>query len=54
MKIKTIYLVTSNNVVTGGVEATYQLYYILKQLNKNVKILLITRTKKYWELYFYV
>lgn len=39
--INTIYLVTSNDVVTGGVEATYQLYYKLKQIGKNVKILLM-------------
>jgi hypothetical protein len=39
--MKTIYLTTSNNVVTGGVEATYQLYYTLKQLGKNPKLLLM-------------
>lgn len=39
--IGTIYLTTSNNVVTGGVEATYQLYYTLKQLGKQVKLLLL-------------
>jgi hypothetical protein len=37
----TIYLTTSNNVVTGGVEATYQLYYILKRLGFNSKLLLL-------------
>jgi hypothetical protein len=39
--INKIYLVTSNNVVTGGVEATYQLYHTLKKLNKNPKLLLM-------------
>lgn len=36
-----IYLTTSNNVVTGGVEATYQLYYTLKRLGFNAKLLLL-------------
>jgi hypothetical protein len=38
----TIYLTTSNGVVTGGVEATYQLYYILKKLGHNAKLLLLS------------
>jgi hypothetical protein len=37
-----IYLTASNNVVTGGVEATYQLYYILKKLGHNPKLLLLS------------
>jgi hypothetical protein len=36
-----IYLTTSNNVVTGGVEATYQLYFILKKVGLNPKLLLL-------------
>jgi hypothetical protein len=36
-----IYLTTSNNVITGGVEATYQLYYTLKKLGYNSKLLLL-------------
>ena len=41
MSYNKIYLCTSNNVVTGGVEATYQLYYLLKQLGYNPKLLLM-------------
>jgi hypothetical protein len=40
-QLNKIYLVTSNNIVTGGVEATYQLYYTLKKLNKQPKLLLM-------------
>lgn len=36
-----VYLCTSNNVVTGGVEATYQLYYTLKGLGYSPKLLLL-------------
>ena len=36
-----IYLCTNNDVVTGGVEATYQLYFKLKQLNYNPKLVLL-------------
>lgn len=36
-----IYLCTSNDVMTGGVEATYQLYYSLKQLGFDSKLLLM-------------
>jgi hypothetical protein len=41
MNLNKIYLCTSNNVVTGGVEATYQLYYSLKHLGYNPKLLLM-------------
>jgi hypothetical protein len=41
INLNKIYLVTSNNVVTGGVEATYQLYHALKLLGRNVKLLLM-------------
>jgi hypothetical protein len=36
-----IYLCTSNDVTTGGVEATYQLYYILKKIKCNPKLILL-------------
>lgn len=41
MNYNKIYLCASNNVVTGGVEATYQLYYSLKKLKFNPKLLLM-------------
>ena len=41
MKIKTVYLPLHNWVVTGGIEAIYQLYYALKTLGKDVKLLLL-------------
>lgn len=41
MKIQTIYIPLHNHVVTGGIEAMYQLYYSLKTLGKDVKLILL-------------